>query len=150
IDGSTSLAFSEDVGKRYEAYHWYVQHIDGHDPAQIREALDKAVAEPERPSLIIARTHIGIGSPQVDSSKAHGEPLGEKDVIATKKAIGWPLEPTFLVPDEVRALFAERAKDGAKAHAEWRERVGELKKKGGPVAELYDKLMRRYVPANLL
>src|SRR5437773_2530123 len=74
IDGKTELAFSEDVGKRYEAYGWFVQHIDGHDHAQIRAALDRANAESGRPSLIVARTHIGIGSPKQDSEKAHGEP----------------------------------------------------------------------------
>ncbi|HEX7604109.1 MAG TPA: transketolase family protein, partial [Polyangiaceae bacterium] len=83
IDGSTDLAFSEDVGKRYEAYGWFVQHIDGHDPEQIRAALDLAVAERARPSLIVARTHIGYGSPNKhDSSKAHGEPLGAAEVKA--------------------------------------------------------------------
>src|SRR5262249_34492895 len=76
IDGKTDLAFSEDVGKRYEASGWYVQHIDGHDHPQIRASLDKAVAETSRLSLIVARTHIGIGSPKQDSNKAHGEPLG--------------------------------------------------------------------------
>src|SRR5882762_5654050 len=119
IDGKTELAFSEDVGKRYEAYGWFVQHIDGHDHAQIRAALAKAEAEPARPSLIVARTHIGIGSPKQDSEKAHGEPLGPDAVKATKQKIGWPLEPTFIVPDEVRALFVERAGDLKKEHAAW-------------------------------
>ena len=76
IDGDTDLAFSEDVGKRYEAYGWFVQRIDGHDHGQIRAALDAAVANVGKPSLIVARTHIGIGSPKQDSHKAHGEPLG--------------------------------------------------------------------------
>jgi transketolase len=86
IDGKTDLAFSEDVGKRYEAYGWFVQRIDGHDHAAIRAALDQAVAEPARPSLIVARTHIAYGSPNKhDSSKAHGEPLGAVEVKATKE-----------------------------------------------------------------
>jgi transketolase len=148
IDGKTDLAFSEDVGKRYEAYGWYVQHIDGHDHAQIREALARAVAEPARPSLIVARTHIGIGSPKQDSSKAHGEPLGEKDVKATKAALGWPETP-FYVPDEVRALFAERAGDGKAAHAAWKRVEGELAAKGGADAELWTKITTRAVPADL-
>ena len=151
IDGSTSLAFSEDVGKRYEAYGWAVQHIDGHDHAAIRDALDRAVAEQDRPSLIVARTHIGIGSPnKVDSHKAHGEPLGADEVKLTKQALGWPLEPLFHVPDDVRALFAERAKDGVKAHEVWKTELAKLEKQGGEVAELYRRLMSRDVPANLL
>jgi transketolase len=151
IDGDTNLAFSEDVGKRYESYGWAVQHIDGHDQAAIRGGLDRAVAEESRPSLIVARTHIGIGSPnKVDSHKAHGEPLGAEEVKLTKQALGWPLEPTFLVPDDVRALFAERAKDGVKAHAAWKSALGKLEAQGGEVAELYRRLMSKDVPANLL
>jgi transketolase len=150
IDGNTELAFSEDVGKRYEAYGWYVQHIDGHDHAQIRTALDKAVAEPARPSLIVARTHIGIGSPKQDSHKAHGEPLGSDAVKATKQHYGWPLEPTFLVPDDVRALFAERAEEGKKDHAAWKKMVEAFQNAGGEKAVLFRKLMAKEVPANLL
>jgi transketolase len=149
IDGKTELAFSEDVGKRYEAYGWFVQHIDGHDHGQIRAALAKAEAESGRPSLIVARTHIGIGSPKQDSEKAHGEPLGADAVKATKQNIGWPLEPTFIVPDEVRALFTERAEDGKKEHAAWKKIVEKFEEKGGEKVELYKKLMAKAVPANL-
>jgi transketolase len=149
IDGKTELAFSEDVGKRYEAYGWFVQHIDGHDHAQIRAALVRAEAEGARPSLIVARTHIGIGSPKQDSEKAHGEPLGADAVKATKQNIGWPLEPTFIVPDEVRALFAERAEEGKKEHAAWKKIVEKFEEKGGEKVELYKKLMTKAVPANL-
>jgi len=149
IDGKTELAFSEDVGKRYEAYGWFVQHIDGHDHAQIRTALARAEAEPARPSLIVARTHIGIGSPKQDSEKAHGEPLGPDAVKATKQHFGWPLEPTFIVPDEVRRLFAERAEDGKKEHAVWKKMVEQFEKTGGEKVALYRKLMAKEVPSNL-
>jgi transketolase len=150
IDGKTSLAFSEDVGARYEAYGWYVQRIDGHNHDEIRVALDNAVAERERPSLIIARTHIGIGSPKQDSNKAHGEPLGEADVKATKQKMGWPLEPTFLVPEEVYALFRERAEDGKKERAAWRDLEAKLRAAGGPKAELYEKIIGdKKIPADL-
>ena len=149
IDGETSLSFSEDVAKRFESYGWFVQKIDGHDNEQIREALDKAVANVGSPSLIIARTHIGYGSPKQDSSKAHGEPLGKDALEATKQKLGWPLEPTFHVPDEVRTLFADRAEEGARAHAEWKEAVAELEKRGGEKAALWRKLMAKEVPANL-
>jgi transketolase len=157
IDGNTSLAFSEDVGKRYEAYGWFVQHIDGHDPVQIRAALDEAVgqgderASPEnrgRPSLIVARTHIGIGSPKQDSEKAHGEPLGAAALAATKKALGWPETP-FYVPDEVRALFAARAEDGKAEHAAWDKVVAAFEASGVPEVDLYRKMSTRAVPADL-
>jgi transketolase len=148
IDGNTSLAFSEDVGKRYEAYGWSVQHIDGHDRAQIQKALDAAVNEKGKPHLIVARTHIGIGSPKQDSEKAHGEPLGAAALKATKEKAGWPLEPTFLVPPEVYALFKERAEDGKKEHADWK--TAEQKLASGDKAGLYKQIMKKEVPANLL
>lgn len=150
IDGKTNLAFSEDVGRRYEAYGWYVQHIDGHNHDEIRAALDRAVDEKNRPSLIVAKTHIGVGSPnKVDSHKAHGEPLGGDEVKLTKQNIGWPLEPTFLVPDEVRALFAERAEDGAREHEAWKRAVAEFEKANADAATHYKKLLAREVPENL-
>ncbi len=150
IDGGTDLAFSEDVARRYEAYGWHVQHIDGHDHDQIRAALDAAVAEQDRPSLIVARTHIAIGSPnKQDTSKAHGEPLGEGEIALIKKAIGWPEEP-FFVPEDVRAIFAARAEDGRRARAAWKDAVARLEAAGGEIATQYKKLMARDVPANLL
>jgi transketolase len=151
IDGKTSLAFSEDVGRRYEAYGWFVQRIDGHNHDEIRAALDRAVEEKGRPSLIVARTHIGIGSPnKVDSHKAHGEPLGADEVKLTKQAIGWPLEPTFYVPDEVRALFTERAEDGAREREAWRRAVADFEKNSPEAGAQYANLLAREVPENLL
>ncbi len=151
IDGATDLAFSEDVAKRYESYGWDVQRIDGHNAQAIRTALDNAVAVGKgKPQIIIARTHIGFGAPnKQDSHKAHGEPLGANEVKGTKEAAGWPLEPTFLVPDEVRAVFEERAKDGAAERARWQERVAELRAKHPDAAALYDRLLRKDVPATL-
>src|SRR5215470_2238470 len=109
IDGSTRLAFSEDVAKRFAAQRWHVQRVDGEDPRRVGRALAAARAETERPSLVIARTTIAYGSPHLaGSSKAHGAPLGADEVRATKEALGWPLEPEFLVPDDVRAWFAKR------------------------------------------
>ena len=112
IDGGTDLAFSEDVAKRFEAYGWFTRRIDGHDHAQIAAALTEARSMPGRPHLILARTHIGFGSPhRVDTSKAHGSPLGKEEVAATKKALGWPQEPTFLVPQEVHGVFRKRTEE---------------------------------------
>ncbi len=150
IDGSTQLAFSEDVGKRYEAYGWFVQHIDGHDHAQIRAALDRAVAEPARPSLIVARTHIRHRLAQAGQRGRRTASPSARRLHArhAKAALGWPETP-FYVPDEVRALFAERAEDGKKEHAAWKQAVAAFTAKGGPAADLYAKLMARAVPANL-
>ena len=104
IDGPTSLSFSEDVGKRFEAYGWRVLRVeDGNDLDALDAAIQAAEAESERPTLVIVRTIIGYGSPnRQGTSKAHGEALGPEETAATKKNLGWPLEPTFLVPDEAQ------------------------------------------------
>jgi transketolase len=107
IDGSTHLAFSEDVEGRFRASGWAVQRIDGHDRAQIAGAIERAKDEAQ-PSLIIAKTRIGIGAPNKEgSSAAHGSPLGKDEVRATKRAAGWPEEPDFIVPDEAKEPFAK-------------------------------------------
>jgi transketolase len=126
LAGETSMAFSEDVAKRFEAYGWHVQDL-GEDIALARMELAIAGAEEvrDRPSLIILRTHIGYGSPnKQDTEKAHGSPLGEDEVRLTKEAYGWDPDAQFLVPDEVLAHFKATAGErGAKAEAEWEERA---------------------------
>jgi transketolase len=110
IDGPTSLSFSEDVAARFAALRWHVQQVDGQDHLALRQALERARAEHERPSLVLARTIIGFGSPnKAGSSKAHGEKLGAEEVKLTKQALGWPLEPEFWIPPDVREWFAARA-----------------------------------------
>jgi transketolase len=129
IDGPTSLAFGEDVGRRFEAQRWHVQAVDGEDHAALRRALAAAREEADRPSLVMVRTTIGRGSPnRAGKSKAHGEALGAEEARLTKQAAGWPLTPEFLIPDDVRAWFAERsgAKRAARRDADanlaaWRE-----------------------------
>ena len=103
IDGGTDLSFTEDVGARFKAYHWQVLRVnDGNDLAAIDAALVEAQADMERPSLIMVRTHIGYGSPhKQDTSAAHGSPLGLEEIALTKKALGWPAEPLFHVPQAV-------------------------------------------------
>ena len=113
IDGRTTLSFSEDVTGRFEAQHWHVQSVDGHDLPGLRAALEAARGELDRPSLIVTRTIIGEGSPnKAGTSDAHGAPLGPEEAKLTKQALGWPLEPAFLVPEDVRAYF--RARQAAK------------------------------------
>ncbi len=126
IDGSTDLAFTEDVGRRFEAYGWHVQRVaDGNDLAAVDAAIRAARAEATRPSLIMCRTHIGYGSPnKQDSNKAHGEPLGEEEVKLAKERLGWPASPAFLVPDDVRQEFRKALDRGRRWEAEWRERLG--------------------------
>jgi len=150
IDGETELSLSDDAQKRFEAYGWFVQRIDGHDAGQIRKALDAAVGDgcKGRPSLIIARTHIGHGSPnKQDSEKSHGSPLGKDEVSLTKKAAGWPEEPTFLVPDEVRKVFADRAAELTGDYDAWQEKAAAL---SGEAKALFDALTQPKVPGDLV
>jgi transketolase len=101
IEGDTSITFTENVEERFKAYGWHVQRVaDGNDVDAIAKAITKAQRETERPSLIMVRTHIGYGSPKQDSPSAHGEPLGEEGLKATKENLHWPLEPRFFVPPE--------------------------------------------------
>lgn len=124
IDGPTSLSFSEDVPARFAAYGWHVARVDGHEPDAVSAAIAAAKAEGGRPSLIACRTHIGFGSPnRQDTSKAHGEPLGADEIRLTKEKLGWPVDAQFLVPEEVRALFAAAAARGTKAEADWNARL---------------------------
>jgi len=104
IDGTTSISFTEDRGGRLAAQGWHVQYVaDANDLAELRAAIAAAQQETERPSLIVVHSHIGYGAPHaVDTAKAHGAPLGEAEVRATKVALGWDPDETFVVPDEVR------------------------------------------------
>jgi transketolase len=108
IDGGTEVAFTEDVGKRYEAYGWQVLKVaDGNDVEALAAAIAEARSETSRPSMIMVRTAIGFGSPNKQgSSDAHGSPLGKDEVLLTKQNLGWPIEPSFYVPDEVRSHFS--------------------------------------------
>ena len=124
LSATTDVTFTEDVGARFEAYGWHVQRIDGQDPTAVDAALTIARAVEDRPSLIVARTHIGYGSPhKQDTWHAHGEPLGAEEVRLTKRALGWPEDRTFYVPDEALRQFRHAVERGAELEARWRHRV---------------------------
>ncbi len=123
LDGPTSMAYSEDVGKRFEAYGWHVQQINGMDYGEVDAAIRAAQAADDKPSMIIARTHIGYGSPnKQDTSKAHGSPLGEDEIVLTKRFYGWPEDKKFYIPDEALAHFREALDRGAIKQREWEQR----------------------------
>ncbi|HSC87748.1 MAG TPA: transketolase, partial [Polyangiaceae bacterium] len=147
IDGKADVSLSEDVGRRFEGLGWVVSHVDGHDAPAVHAAVEQAKLA-DRPALIVARTHIGFGSPgKQDSSSSHGSALGAKEVEATKKAAGWPLEPTFIVPERVREAFAGvRAKNKQK-HEDWQK-----KREALPADERarFEAVLAREVPADLL
>lgn len=150
IEGETSLAFSEDVGKRYEAYGWFVQHIDGHDAEQIRTALTKAAETKGKPSFIVARTHIAHGAPNAhDTSESHGAPLGKEEISLTKKAMGFDGDATFVVPEGVRALFRARKDELAKEHAQWNKTYADWRAKNAEAAKKFDAMQSSAMPSNL-
>ena len=150
IEGSTELAFTEDVGRRFEAYQWHVQRVDGHDRKAVAAAIEAARGEQERPSLIVCRTHIGKGSPnKQDTAAAHGEPLGEEEVALTKQALGLPLEPTFFVPQVVYGLFGRRGREGDAMAAAWRERFASWRQARPELAARWDAQMGREIPEGL-
>ena len=120
LDGPTSKTFTENVAERFNAYGWHTRSVDGDSLEEVGSALQEAVKEISRPSLILARTHIGHGSPhKQDSAEAHGSPLGEEEVRLTKKALGWPESPTFHVPPEAEAHFREAKARGEKLQRAW-------------------------------
>ncbi len=124
LSAGTDITFSEDRAKRFEAYGWQTLSVaDGNDVAAISAALDAARADTTRPSLILVRTHLGYGSPEQDSFKAHGSPLGVEDVKKTKQKLGWPVEPDFLVPAAALAHFRAALARGAQAEAAWNGRL---------------------------
>jgi len=150
IEGDTELTYSDDVEERFEGYGWHVQRINGHD----REAADAAIAaalrEDRRPSLIIARTHIGYGAPhKQDTKEAHGEPLGAEEVRAMKENLGWPLEPDFYVPDEVYALFADRRRELERGYREWQDTFERYRRDYPEEARLWDDMMARKAPEDI-
>ncbi|MGM0399678.1 MAG: transketolase [Chloroflexota bacterium] len=120
IEGSTGITFTEDRAQRFRAYGWQVIEIDGHDPEAAAEAIEEAQADPTRPALIVAHTHIAMGSPnKVDDAEAHGAPLGAEEVRATKEKLNWPKEPPFHVPDAVRELFDQRVAELKEEYQVW-------------------------------
>jgi len=125
IDGSTDLSYSDDARKRFEGYHWQVLQLDDvNDLAAIDRVIAEAKQDTKRPTLVVTKTHIGYGSPnKQDTAKAHGEPLGKDEVVASKKNLGWPWpEETFKVPPEVLAHCRKAVERGGAASAEWKKR----------------------------
>jgi len=124
LSAGTDMTFSEDRAKRFEAYGWQTISVeDGNDLEAIDAALAAARDETARPSLILVRTHLGFGSPEQDSFKAHGSPLGVDGVRKTKETLGWPVEPPFLTPAPALAHFREALGRGETAEREWQARI---------------------------
>ncbi|MCK5572574.1 MAG: transketolase, partial [Bacteroidetes bacterium] len=151
IDGSTALSFSENVSARYEAYGWFVQSVggDGNDMAAFETAVQKALAEKERPSLIKLRTHIGYGSPnKQDSHDAHGSPLGDEEIALTKTRYGWDPGKKFFVPEEVRKHFRQEVEKGRRRETEWNDLLGRYREAFPGLARELERAADRLLPEN--
>jgi transketolase len=129
IDGSTDLAFTENRLMRFEAYGWHVQQVvDGNDVEAVDQAIQQAKLDP-RPSLIAARTHIGYGLPtKQDTAKAHGEPPGDEELDGAKRKLGWPVQPRFLIPEDVLAFYRRAVERGRELESGWQALLGAYRK----------------------
>lgn len=142
IDGSTALSMSDDTQKRFEAYGWFVQSVDDVNDLDKLETTVKKAQASDKPSLIITNTHIGFGSPnKQDTSSVHGAPLGDEEVAATKKNLGWPEDKFFYIPDEVKEHFSEVKTNGKVKQDEWNKLFEEYSKKYPEDASLFKKVM---------
>jgi transketolase len=151
LAGPTEVTFTEDREARFRAYGWHVQQVsDGNDAEAIDRAIRAAQAEKDKPSLISVRTVIGYGSPnKSNSEEAHGAPLGKEETKKTKENLGWPLTPTFLVPDDVRAFWAARIEELRAQHEEWKRGFSRWQKEEPAKAGLFQKLAGLEVPGDL-
>ncbi|RFM30192.1 transketolase [Deminuibacter soli] len=152
IEGDTSIAFDEDVAKRFEAYGWHVQVLtDGTDIAAIEAAVENARAETNRPSLIKIRTHIGYGSPnKADTAEAHGSPLGEEEVKLVKKGFGFNPDEYFVVSPEVSAFYKAAGDKGAPLEADWNKLYEAYKKEFPDLAKEYELFSNNQLPVGWL
>jgi transketolase len=147
LSATTNVTFDEDVGGRFAAFGWHVQQIDGMNMDAVDKALTAARAEQNRPSLIVARTHIGYGSPNKhDTFQAHGEPLGDEEVRLTKKALGWPEDKSFYIPEEALRHFRKAVDRGAELEKAWQQRLNGYRTAHPDLARTYDQCQAGKLP----
>jgi transketolase len=149
LSAATDLTFTEDVKKRFKAYGWHTQSVeDGNDLVAIERAIKTAQRNKEKPSLILVHTHLGYGSPnKQDTFEAHGSPLGVEEVKLTKENLGWPLDPTFYIPDAALAHFREAVERGEQAEMEWEGRFSAYSQAYPELARELQPLMQADLPA---
>lgn len=149
LSASTQVTFTEDRATRFESYGWHTIKIeDGNDIHALEKAIMAAKKEKDRPSLILVRTHIGYGSPKQDSFEAHGSPLGKEDTIKTKEKLGWPLEPTFYVPEEAKEHFLAAVPRGEKLESEWNKKWAAYEKAFPDLVKELKIVMEEKLPQN--
>ena len=147
LEGPTSLAFGENVEARFASYGWQVQSVeDGNSVEALDGAIRRAVSHPGAPWLIRVRTHIGYGSPRQDTKEAHGEPLGPEGTRQTKHKLGWPVEPTFIVPEEAKGHFRRALGRGRAREEEWHALFEEYRKAEPGLAREFERLLGGTAP----
>lgn len=150
LAGATEIDFTENVARRFEACGWHTREVpDGNDTEDVARAIREAQAEDERPSLILTRTHIGYGSPhKQDNFTAHGDPLGEEELIATKKALGWPSMEKFYLPQDSVDYFRQAIPRGAEMEDDWHKRFDAYQRSFPEAAAEFEKIMSGKLPQN--
>ncbi|GAB4491073.1 MAG: transketolase [Thermodesulfovibrionales bacterium] len=147
IEGSTDLAFTEDVAKKFSAFGWHVQKAPGDDLKKIGDAITAAKKEKNRPSIIIVRTHIGFGSPhRQDTAEAHGSPLGDEELKLTKKNLGWP-DKSFYVPKQALGHMRKAVAKGKQAETAWKKLFSAYRRKFRAEAQLWETLASGRLPS---
>lgn len=150
IGGDTDVCFTESVPKRFEGYGWFVQEIDGHDAAAALQALERAKQEKNRPSLIVAKTVIGFGSPhKAGTAEVHGSPLGKDELRLTKEKLGWPVDAEFLVPDDVKIYVAGLVTEKRAEYDAWQKNFKAWAAAHPALAEEFKNQRERKLPAQL-
>ena len=144
LDGPTEWSYTEDVTKRFEAYHWQVLSVaDGNDLQGIEDAIKQAQSETTRPTLIRVRTVIGYGSPKAGTKAVHGEAMGPEAAAATKKNLGWPEDKQFYVPDDAKNNWLTAKTNGKKTHEAWDQQFAEYKKAYPEVAAEFERVIKQ-------
>lgn len=147
IEGGTDIAFTEDVAKRFEAYNWHVQKVDGCDLDAIEKAINAAKAETGKPSIIMLKTRIACGSPNKEGTcDAHGAPLGEDEIRLTKKNLGWVSDESFYIPKESLAHFRACMEKGTAAEAQWKAVYTDWSKENPELADRWINGLTRFLP----
>lgn len=150
IEGKTDLTYSEDVAKRFEAYGWYTIKIDGHDHKQIAKAIEEGQNEKQKPTLILAKTTIGFGSPnKSNTSEVHGSPLGDDELQKTKDNLGWNYKESFHIPEEVKKLFSDRVQKLQKYYNEWNRSYSDWQSKNPDLAAQLQSSLEKKIPENI-
>src|SRR5581483_2843437 len=150
LAGATALDFTENVAERFDAYGWHTRTVlDGNDTEEIDAAIREAQQQTGKPSLILVRTHIGYGSPKKqDNFSSHGSPLGEEELQATKKALGWEHPEKFYLPQESVDFFRQAIPRGEQAQSEWNKRLDAYRKEFPKEAAELEMMMSGGLPQN--